>query len=155
MLLYVAYALLFIMSSVGVWFILRVKLYLITNFPEPIVVYRNEEDRKDDGRVYFGRKLAPHAVKNVKVFANIALLGELLVILTAPLLAFKASSLEEQVILIVFEIMCSGACALLPVVAFGLPPFFYTDDSEPSGFYLEGGTPARPVSEYKELVLNP
>ena len=80
MLLYAAYALLFVMSSVGIWFILRVKLYLMTNFPEPIVVYRDEEGRKDNGRLYFGRKLAPYTAKNVKVFANIALLGEFLVI---------------------------------------------------------------------------
>lgn len=155
MLLYIAYALLFIMSSVGMWFIFRVKLYLINNFPEPIVVYRNEEGRQDNGGVYFGRKLAPHTAQNVKVFANIALVGELLIILAAPLLAFKTSSLEEQVILVVLEIMGNGACALLPIVALSFPPFFYTDDSEPSKFYLEGGTPARPVSEYKELVLNP
>ncbi len=158
MLLYPAlYVLLLIISCFSLWAIYRIRKYLSMSFPEPTVVYLNEEDRKGDKGVYFGRKIAPHTIKNVKFFVVVALCVEILFVFLAALsgVLFAEATLRQKIYFIILENVGIACCGVLPMSAFGLPPFFYTDDSEPSGFYLEGGTPVRPVSEYKELVLNP
>lgn len=151
------YIIFIIISCLSLWAIYRIRKYLSVSFPEPTVVYRNEEDRNGDRGVYFGRQILPYTVKNVKFFVVVALCVELSFVLLVPLVRvfFPEATSGQETYFIILVTIGVAACGVLPISAFGLPPFFYTDDSEPSKFYLEGGTPARPVSEYKELVLNP
>jgi len=157
MLLYSAlYIVFIIISCVSLWAIYRIRKYLSVSFPDPTVVYRNEGDRNGGRGVYFGRQIPPYTVKNVKFFVVVALCIELSFVILVPLVRvfFPEATSGQETYFIIVATIGIGCCGVLPISAFGLPPFFYTDDSEPSGFYLEGSTPARPVSEYKELVLN-
>ena len=151
------YIIFIIISCLSLWAIYRIRKYLSASFPEPTVVYRSEEDRNGDRGVYFGRQIPPHTDKNVKFFVVVALCVELSFILLASLVRvfFPEATSGQETYFIILVTIGVATCGVLPISAFGLPPFFYTDDSEPSRFYLEGGTPARPVPEYKELVLNP
>lgn len=151
------YIVFIIISCLSLWAIYRIRKYLSVSFAEPTVVYRNEEDRKGDRGVYFGRPILPYTVKNVKFFVVVALCVELLFVFLAILVGvfFSEVTSGQETYFIILVTIGVAACGVLPISAFGLPPFLYTDDSKPSRFYFEGGTPARPVSEYKELVLNP
>lgn len=135
----VLYIVFIIISSLSLWAIYRIRKYLSVSFPDPTVVYRNEEDRNGGRGVYFGRQILPHTVKNVKFFVVAALCVELSFVLLVPLVRVffpEATSGQEMYFMIVATIGI-GCCGVLPLSAFGLPPFSTLMILSPQGFTLK------------------